>query len=151
MSDTPTLGEDLKRLEEIVRRLEADDLPIEEALAIFEEGVGRLRAAKLRLAEAETRVVQVLRDTAEDGTVRLEVDARLDRAAERIRGETPGRLGEALAYALRSPGKRVRPALVLAAYRATGGSDPAVGGIAAAVEIVHTYSLVHDDLPCMDD
>ncbi|HPF62668.1 MAG: exodeoxyribonuclease VII small subunit [Gemmatimonadales bacterium] len=72
MSDTPTLGEDLKRLEEIVRRLEADDLPIEEALAIFEEGVGRLRAAKLRLAEAETRVVQVLRDTAEDGTVRLE-------------------------------------------------------------------------------
>ncbi|MCA9768613.1 MAG: polyprenyl synthetase family protein, partial [Gemmatimonadetes bacterium] len=82
---------------------------------------------------------------------RREVDARLDRAAERIRGETPGRLGEALAYALRSPGKRVRPALVLAAYRATGGSDPAVGGIAAAVEIVHTYSLVHDDLPCMDD
>ncbi|HRX17949.1 MAG: exodeoxyribonuclease VII small subunit [Gemmatimonadetes bacterium] len=72
MSDTPTLGEDLKRLEEIVRRLEADDVPIEEALAIFEEGVGRLRAAKLRLAEAETRVVQVLRDTAEDGTVRLE-------------------------------------------------------------------------------
>ena len=69
MSDTPTLGEDLKRLEEIVRRLEADDVPIEEALAIFEEGVGRLRAAKLRLAEAETRVVQVLRDTAEDGTV----------------------------------------------------------------------------------
>ena len=72
MSDTPTLGEDLKRLEEIVRRLEADDVPIEEALAIFEEGVGRLRAAKLRLAVAETRVVQVLRDTAEDGTVRLE-------------------------------------------------------------------------------
>lgn len=72
MTDSPTLGDDLKRLEEIVRRLEADDLPIEEALAIFEEGVGRLRAAKLRLAEAETRVVQVLRDTAEDGTVRLE-------------------------------------------------------------------------------
>lgn len=72
MTDSPTLGDDLKRLEEIVRRLEADDLPIEEALAIFEEGVGRLRTAKARLAEAETRVVQVLRDTAEDGAVRLE-------------------------------------------------------------------------------
>jgi exodeoxyribonuclease VII small subunit len=72
MSETPTLGDDLKRLEEIVRRLEAEDLPIEEALAIFEEGVGRLRTAKARLAEAETRVVQVLRETAEDGAVRLE-------------------------------------------------------------------------------
>jgi geranylgeranyl pyrophosphate synthase len=45
----------------------------------------------------------------------------------------------------------VRPALVLAAYRAAGGSAPGIAGIAAAVETVHTYSLVHDDLPCMDD
>ncbi|HET9066022.1 MAG TPA: exodeoxyribonuclease VII small subunit [Gemmatimonadales bacterium] len=72
MTTQPTLGDDLKRLEEIVRRLEADDLPIEEALQIFEEGVGRLRTAKARLADAETRVQQVLRDTAEDDVVRLE-------------------------------------------------------------------------------
>ena len=56
-----------------------------------------------------------------------------------------------MAYALRSPGKRVRPALVIAAYRACGGASPAIAGVAAAVETVHTYSLVHDDLPCMDD
>ncbi|MEO8478426.1 MAG: exodeoxyribonuclease VII small subunit [Gemmatimonadota bacterium] len=72
MTTQPTLGDDLKRLEEIVRRLEADDLPIEEALQIFEEGVGRLRTAKTRLADAETRVQQVLRDTAEGDGVRLE-------------------------------------------------------------------------------
>lgn len=59
--------------------------------------------------------------------------------------------GPAIAYALASPGKRVRAALVLAAYRAVGGQAPAIAGIAAAVETVHTYSLVHDDLPCMDD
>jgi geranylgeranyl pyrophosphate synthase len=63
----------------------------------------------------------------------------------------PGPLGEAIAYALQSPGKRVRPALLLAAYAAAGGRDEAIIGIATAVEIVHTYSLVHDDLPCMDD
>src|SRR6185312_8897487 len=63
----------------------------------------------------------------------------------------PGRTGEALAYAMNTPGKRVRAALVLAAYRALGGASPAIAGVAAAVETVHTYSLVHDDLPCMDD
>lgn len=79
------------------------------------------------------------------------VDARLDRVAERMRRETPGVLGDALAYALRSPGKRVRPALLLAAARAAGAGGPALVDLATAVEIVHTYSLVHDDLPCMDD
>lgn len=79
------------------------------------------------------------------------VDRELGACADRLRAEVPGTMGEALAYALRSPGKRVRPALVLAAYQACGGDHAGIAGIAAAVEIVHTYSLVHDDLPCMDD
>ena len=78
-------------------------------------------------------------------------DARLEACARRLTGEVPGPLGEALAYALRTSGKRVRPALVLGAYRSAGGASAAIGGVAAAVEVVHTYSLVHDDLPCMDD
>ncbi|HEX5962719.1 MAG TPA: polyprenyl synthetase family protein, partial [Gemmatimonadales bacterium] len=44
-----------------------------------------------------------------------------------------------------------RAALLMAAYRAAGGQSPAIAGVAAAVETVHTYSLVHDDLPCMDN
>ena len=82
---------------------------------------------------------------------REHTDALLDRWAERLLAEIGGRHGEALAYALRTPGKRVRAALVLAAYRSVGGQAPGIAGVAAAVEIVHTYSLVHDDLPCMDD
>ncbi len=83
---------------------------------------------------------------------RRAIDARLDAVAERMAIEHPGRLGEALGYALRSPGKRVRPALLMAAFRAAGGeAEVDVSGLATAVEIVHTYSLVHDDLPCMDD
>jgi geranylgeranyl pyrophosphate synthase len=78
-------------------------------------------------------------------------DARLAARARRLRRSPGGRDGEALAYALGTAGKRVRPALVLASYRAAGGDSPGIAGIAAAVEIVHTYSLVHDDLPCMDD
>jgi geranylgeranyl diphosphate synthase type II len=83
--------------------------------------------------------------------VRVAVDDRLDRWARRVAGEVGGRPGEALAYALRSPGKRVRAALVMAGYRSLGGTSEAIIEIATAVEVVHAYSLVHDDLPCMDD
>jgi geranylgeranyl pyrophosphate synthase len=78
-------------------------------------------------------------------------DALLADWAARLASEVGGRNGEALSYALRTPGKRVRAALVLAAFRAVGGASPAIAGVAAAVETVHAYSLVHDDLPCMDD
>jgi farnesyl diphosphate synthase len=78
-------------------------------------------------------------------------DALLSRWADRLVREVGGQTGAALAYALRTPGKRVRAALVFAAYRSARGTCPAIAGVAAAVETVHTYSLVHDDLPCMDD
>jgi exodeoxyribonuclease VII small subunit len=73
MTDVPTLGDDLRRLEEIVRRLEDDTLELETALELFEEGVSRLKAAQLRLGDAETRVRQVLDDSAAgDGPLRFE-------------------------------------------------------------------------------
>ncbi|MGI8818773.1 MAG: polyprenyl synthetase family protein [Gemmatimonadales bacterium] len=78
-------------------------------------------------------------------------DALLIGWAKRLEQEIGGRQGQALSYALRTPGKRVRAALLMAAYRALGGRSPAISGVAAAVETVHTYSLVHDDLPCMDN
>jgi len=82
---------------------------------------------------------------------RERVDSLLEAWSERIQTIVPGRTGEALAYALTAPGKRVRAALVVAAYRSVGGVSPAIAAVAAAVETVHAYSLVHDDLPCMDD
>lgn len=66
-------------------------------------------------------------------------------------GEPPARLHEAMHYALFPGGKRLRPMLALLACRATGGALPAALRAAAAIECLHTYSLVHDDLPCMDD
>jgi geranylgeranyl pyrophosphate synthase len=79
------------------------------------------------------------------------LDILLGDWADRLQREIGGRQGQALAYALRTPGKRVRAALLLAAYRSLGGDSPGIAGVAAAVETVHAYSLVHDDLPCMDD
>jgi geranylgeranyl pyrophosphate synthase len=78
-------------------------------------------------------------------------DALLAQWSELLGEEVGGRIGAALGYALRTPGKRVRAALLIASYRSAGGTSPAIAGVAAAVETVHAYSLVHDDLPCMDD
>jgi exodeoxyribonuclease VII small subunit len=63
------LADELARLEEIVRRLEADDVELDTALALFEEGVARLRSARERLVDAELKVQAVLE--AADGDVRL--------------------------------------------------------------------------------
>jgi len=58
----PPLSEELSRLEEIVRKLEADDLELDAALVLFEEGVARLRAARERLTQAELKVQAVLEE-----------------------------------------------------------------------------------------
>jgi exodeoxyribonuclease VII small subunit len=66
---TPPLGDELARLEEIVRKLEAEDVELDAALALFEEGVARLRAARERLVAAELKVQAVLEEA--DGDIRL--------------------------------------------------------------------------------
>jgi geranylgeranyl diphosphate synthase, type II len=83
---------------------------------------------------------------------------RIDRALTAITvaaaADAPARFAEPLAYALSTSGKRLRPILCVAAYRAVRPREPVPEGVyrmACGLEIVHTYSLVHDDLPCMDD
>jgi geranylgeranyl diphosphate synthase type II len=78
------------------------------------------------------------------------VDGRL-RELVRAGDGCPEALAAAMAYSLLAPGKRLRPALVLLAAEACGAGDAAALPAACAVEMVHTYSLVHDDLPAMDD
>jgi len=80
--------------------------------------------------------------------------ARVEAALERSlppRDQAPQRLHEAMRYAVLGGGKRVRPLLAFAAGAATGASHERVTPIACAVELIHAYSLVHDDMPCMDD
>ena len=65
--------------------------------------------------------------------------------------ESRGSLYDAMSYSLLAGGKRLRPVLTLEACRLCGGDVEAALPFAGAVEMVHTYSLIHDDLPCMDD
>jgi geranylgeranyl pyrophosphate synthase len=80
--------------------------------------------------------------------------ARVDEALDRLlppETEEPCTIHRAMRYSVLAGGKRLRPALVLLGARAAGGDDGAVLDAACAVEMVHTYSLIHDDLPSMDD
>jgi len=78
------------------------------------------------------------------------VEHALEQSLPASHGPT-GRLAEAMRYASLGGGKRVRPLLVYAAGEVTGADPGTVDAVAVAVELVHAYSLVHDDLPCMDD
>jgi geranylgeranyl diphosphate synthase, type II len=78
------------------------------------------------------------------------VDARLGSLLPPADAD-PAVIHEAMRYSVMAGGKRLRPALVLLGARAAGADEEPVLGVACAVELIHTYSLIHDDLPAMDD
>jgi len=84
------------------------------------------------------------------GPDRAEIDRALAGFCERYLQGVPGPVADAIRYSLLGEGKRLRGILFLRAFQAAGGAGDAAA-LAAAIEVVHAYSLVHDDLPCMDD
>jgi len=84
----------------------------------------------------------------------VELQEKVDAYLEQLRfAAEPGtaRLEEAMRYSLLAGGKRIRPVLTLATAEAVGRAPDEVLPLAAAIEMIHTYSLIHDDLPAMDD
>ena len=81
---------------------------------------------------------------------RGDIERRLDDICSTYLPGLPSPIADAIRYGLKSPGKRLRPLLLLFAYRAAGGTRDAAM-LACATEVIHAYSLMHDDLPCMDD
>ena len=82
--------------------------------------------------------------------VQSRVEAALERCLPGAEHE-PRRLHAAMRYAVLGGGKRVRPLLAFAAGEAAGAAPERLDVVACAVELIHAYSLVHDDMPCMDD
>ncbi len=78
------------------------------------------------------------------------VEKTLDRLLPTA-AEEPYRLHESMRYSIMAGGKRLRPILAIAAYELCGKKDERILPPACGLELIHTYSLIHDDLPCMDD
>jgi farnesyl diphosphate synthase len=83
--------------------------------------------------------------------MRSELDAVEQALCAWVPAESPAGLGLAMRYGVLDGGKRLRPLLVLAASQTVGGLHEAALRAACAVELIHAYSLVHDDMPCMDN
>jgi farnesyl diphosphate synthase len=83
--------------------------------------------------------------------MRAELDAVEQALMTWVPAETPADLGRAMRYGVLDGGKRLRPLLVLAASQTVGGLREAALRAACAVELIHAYSLIHDDMPCMDN
>jgi len=84
----------------------------------------------------------------------LEKKRRIDKSLERLLpkpDEAPAILHESMRYSVFAGGKRLRPILALAAYEICGGREEVILPVACGLEFIHTYSLIHDDLLCMDD
>lgn len=86
-----------------------------------------------------------------DAWMRAEADAVETALQEWVPADAPAGLGQTMRYGVLDGGKRVRPLLVLAAAQAVHGCPDAAMRAACAVELIHAYSLVHDDMPCMDN
>ena len=82
---------------------------------------------------------------------RLKIDEALARYFKVREGAQNAGLAEAMRYSLLAGGKRIRPLLVLEFCRIAGGDVEKALPVACAIEMLHTYSLIHDDLPCMDN
>ena len=81
---------------------------------------------------------------------RINIETALERCLPSLDAQ-PQRLHEAIRYSVLAPGKRLRPTLVIAAAEAVGGTAADVMPTACALECIHAFSLIHDDLPCMDN
>ena len=86
-----------------------------------------------------------------DSWMKAELQAVESALLEWVPADAPAGLGQAMRYGVLDGGKRLRPLLVLAANQAVSGSREAAMRAACAVELIHAYSLIHDDMPCMDN
>jgi geranylgeranyl diphosphate synthase type II len=169
----------MARLQEIVAALESDDLPLEQGMALYREGMACSRSAangwkkpatnwscgrtgRPRPAARTTPVRPRTQRTPGEGIMLPQETMKdlLRARAQLVEGylsaclddrEMQPRLKEAMLYSLLAGGKRLRPVLCLSTAALCGLKPESVLPFAAAIEMIHTYSLIHDDLPGMDN
>lgn len=155
-----TYEDSVKRLEDIVSALERGDASLDESLKLFEEGTKLVSFCNEYLDKAQTKIkelssskrrMKMSKKYTADEYILMINNALMSRFSVEPSGAGEAKMLEAMRYSVENGGKRIRPMLTLEFCRMCGGSVEAALPLACAIEFIHTYSLIHDDLPCMDD
>ena len=167
--ETKSLEETFQGIEEIIEKMEQPDVSLEDSFALYQQGVQELKSCNETLDQVEKKM-QVLNanGTLEDFEisadersgkmgVKEEMERRSLEIEEIIKKYLPKEEGyqkaifSAMNYSILAGGKRLRPMLMKETYELFGGKSKIIEPFMAAIEMIHTYSLVHDDLPAMDN
>ena len=163
--------EQIKKLEHLVAQLETGNLSLEDSIKAYEEGVKIAQNCQMTLKNAEQKVEILTKQGEElvkqDLTLKIsdfsifimneyfenhrksinnKLDELLPKSSQKV-----GNLFSAMRYSMLNGGKRIRPLLCIAAADSISSSNEATVVAASAIEMMHVYSLIHDDLPSMDN
>ena len=157
--------EAFEALEKAAEALKNDGTTLEESLKYFEDGVKQYSVCNDILLEAKQKIFLFDRNTNELKEAEQMREDMFQKEFDRLKNLVNHKLYEylpteevesktvldAMKYSLSAGGKRVRPILLLAAFQFCGGKEEEAIPYACAIEYIHTYSLIHDDLPAIDN
>ena len=165
---TLTLEERFAHLEQIVARMEDADVSLDEAFELYKKGLDEVKSANDGTGHGKGHACAKQRRTT--GGILMSLNGNLNKSQfmeelqqkvehinnvlEKFLPVEEGQqriIFEAMNYSVRAGGKRLRPILMEETYHMFGGSSAVIEPFMAAIEMIHTYSLVHDDLPAMDN
>ena len=155
-----SIEEMFDRLDGIMRTLEDSRSTLEESFASYEAGMRLVRACSEKIDKVEKQIMVVnarRRRRDRDGKCKGTAAQAVKEAEEIVYSYLPAEEGhqktifEAMNYSVKAGGKRLRPILMREVYRLFGGQGKEIEPLMAAIEMIHTSSLIHDDLPCMDN
>ena len=147
------LEEMFDRLDQVIGTLEGEDVSLEEAFGLYDQGMKLIRRCNQKWKRRFLYWMRMEKSMnfKEEYTDRVE---KIEKILKKYLPEKEGyqrTIMEAMEYSLMAGGKRLRPMLMWESYRLFGGEGAAIEPFMAAIEMIHTYSLVHDDLPAMDN
>ena len=156
LQEEQTLEEAFAKLEELAQKLEDSETSLEDSFRFYKKGMELLKYCSQKLDTVEKRCSRWMK-MERYGNFKEELKQRTDHAEKVIRLWLPKEEGfaktmaEAMNYSMCAGGKRLRPVLLLETLRLFGGDEKLAEPFMAGIEMIHTHSLIHDDLPAIDN
>ena len=151
-----TLEEVFSQLDTVILDMEREDISLEDSFRLYHEGMQMLKICNEKIDTVEKKMLILDEEGAEHefNERREEKVAEIENVLKKYLPNPTGhqkKIMEAMEYNLMAGGKRIRPMLMRETYEMFGGTSEAIEPFMAAIEMIHTYSLIHDDLPAMDN